>query len=134
MYFVDGGQFIPTCFVYLAIFAILCRMKSLGKTLKEARELIPFTLRQVEEAAGISNAYLSQLENDKIKKPSASVLYKLASLYQIDLNVLLFAAGIIKEKPTKGHSVLNSLAKKGGQLTPEEEKQLLEYLKFLRSK
>lgn len=109
-------------------------MKSLGKTLKEARELIPFTLRQVEEAAGISNAYLSQLENDKIKKPSASVLYKLASLYQIDLNVLLFAAGIIKEKPTKGHSVLNSLAKKGGQLTPEEEKQLLEYLKFLRSK
>jgi len=49
-------------------------MKSLGKTLKVSRELIPLALRQVEEATGISNAYLSQLENDKIKKPSANVL------------------------------------------------------------
>ena len=52
----------------------LISMKSLGKTLKVSRELIPLALRQVEEATGISNAYLSQLENDKIKKPSANVL------------------------------------------------------------
>lgn len=52
---------------------------SLGETLKSARELIPLTLRQVEEAVGMSNAYLSQLENEKIKKPSANVLYKLST-------------------------------------------------------
>ena len=45
-------------------------MKTLGKTLKDAREGVPFTLKQVEEATGISNAYISQLENEKIKKPS----------------------------------------------------------------
>lgn len=105
-------------------------MKTLGRTLKEARELIPLTLRGVEDAVGISNAYLSQLENDKIKKPSANVLYKLAFLYNIELDVLLYAAGIIKEKPNKGYKILDQL----GKLTPEEEKQVLQYLKFLRSK
>ena len=70
-------------------------MKTLGKTLKDARELIPLTLRQVEDAIDISNAYLSQLENDKIKKPSANVLYKLANLYRIELNTLLEASGVV---------------------------------------
>lgn len=109
-------------------------MKSLGATLKENRELLGLTLRQVEEAVGISNSYLSQLENDKIKKPSASVLYKLSALYKINLDILLYAAGIIKDKPTGINSTLASLARKSGKLTPAEENQLLQYLKFLRSK
>lgn len=108
-------------------------MKTLGETLKEYRGLTGLTLRQVEEASGISNAYLSQLENDKIRKPSASVLYKLSCLYRINIEVLLFAAGIINEKP-EGNGILQGLAAKAGQLTPDEEKQLLEYLQFLRFK
>jgi transcriptional regulator with XRE-family HTH domain len=107
-------------------------MKTLGQTLKEARELIPFTLRQVEEATGISNAYNSQLENDKIKKPSANVLYKLSCIYKIDLRELLLAAGIIiqgeqtQEMKDMGKSLKN--------LTPKEHQQLTDYLRFLRHK
>ncbi|WP_367119167.1 helix-turn-helix domain-containing protein, partial [uncultured Mucilaginibacter sp.] len=41
--------------------------KTLGGLLKEARELRRLSLREVETQSGISNAYLSQLENDKIK-------------------------------------------------------------------
>jgi transcriptional regulator with XRE-family HTH domain len=108
-------------------------MKSLGQTLKDARELIPLTLRQVEEAAGISNAYLSQLENEKIKKPSANVLYKLASLYNIELNSLLAAAGIIQESTDAKSKLLNSAALSAEKLTTAEEEQLLKYLKFLRN-
>ena len=108
-------------------------MKSLGKTLKDARELIPLTLRQVEEAAGISNAYLSQLENDKIKKPSANVLYKLSSIYNIELNSLLAAAGIIKESSEAKSRLLNNAALSAEKLTSAEEEQLLKYLKFLRN-
>ncbi len=52
--------------------------KSLGEKLRDARETQALTLRQVEEITGISNAYLSQLENNKIKKPSANILYKLS--------------------------------------------------------
>jgi transcriptional regulator with XRE-family HTH domain len=106
--------------------------KSLGKTLKDSRELIPLTLRQVEEAIGISNAYLSQLENDKIKKPSANVLYKLASLYNIELDTLLYAAGIIQAEPLRKSKLLNTVALSAEKLTIEEEQALLDYLKFFR--
>lgn len=48
---------------------------------KEARKKSKLTLRQVEEITGISNAYLSQLENGKIKKPSYDVVQKLNDVY-----------------------------------------------------
>jgi HTH-type transcriptional regulator, competence development regulator len=107
-------------------------MKSLGKKLKDSREIMSLTLRQVEEATGISNAYLSQLENDKIKKPSANVLYKLASLYQVELDSLLYAAGIIESASPQKSQLLNTAALSAEKLNSEEEQALLDYLKFLR--
>jgi transcriptional regulator with XRE-family HTH domain len=110
-------------------------MKSLGGTLKELREIQKFTLRQVEEVTGISNAYLSQLENDKITKPSANVLYKLSNIYNVELNTLLAAAGIIEKQAAPPNKLLNSIAfSTESSLTKEEEDALLEYLKFLRQK
>jgi transcriptional regulator with XRE-family HTH domain len=108
-------------------------MKTLGATIKEYRRLMKLTLRQVEDAAGISNAYLSQLENDKIKKPSADVLYKLSCLYCVNIEVFLYAAGIIKDKPLTNSNLLKDIAK-AAQLTPEEEEQMIQFLNFLRNK
>ena len=67
------------------------------KILKYLRQEANLTLIQVEEATGISNAYLSQLENGKIKHPSAQSLYALAKLYSTNIEDLLIAAGMIKE-------------------------------------
>lgn len=107
-------------------------MRSLGQTLKDSRELMSLTLRQVEEATGISNAYLSQLENDKIKKPSANILYKLASIYNIELNNLFVAAGIIQESEGAKNNLFSNVALSAEQLTKEEERALMTYLKVLR--
>ncbi len=107
-------------------------MRSLGQTLKNSRELMSLTLRQVEEATGISNAYLSQLENEKIKKPSANILYKLASIYNVGLDNLLVAAGIIEESEEAKNKLFNNAALSAEQLTPEEERALFAYLKILR--
>ena len=114
-------------------------MKTLGNTLKAARELVPFTLRQVEDATGISNAYLSQLENDKIKKPSANVLYKLASIYKIELNTLLSASGIIEksteaEPEKKNNEWLNRLAFYSDDFSTEQQDEILEYIKYMKFK
>ncbi|MCC7302468.1 MAG: helix-turn-helix transcriptional regulator [Bacteroidia bacterium] len=120
--------------------------KTLGEELRSARETKGFTLRQVEEVTEISNAYLSQLEHDKIKKPSANVLYRLANLYGINFSHLLTDAGIIDsplvETGTKnftGNSAKNKAPHSLGgyalsseNLSPEEEKALVEYLKFIR--
>lgn len=116
-------------------------MKSLGNTLKEARELIPFTLRQVEDATEISTAYLSQLENDKIKKPSANVLYKLANFYKIDLNTLLVAAGIVEKSKTDpgedaraANEFINRVAFMADNFTEEQKAEIFEYIKYLKFK
>ena len=49
---------------------------------KQKRLSKGLTLRQVEEKTGISNAYLSQLENGKIKKPSYDTIQKLNAVYE----------------------------------------------------
>lgn len=113
-------------------------METLGKTLKSTRENVSFTLRDVEIATGISNAYLSQLENDKIKNPSANILYKLANVYKINLNVLLCASGIIEKKDVSENTDVQSFLEKEiafykDKLSIDEEKEIVNFMKFLRS-
>lgn len=50
-----------------------------GTWVYETRNRLGYTLRQIEDATGISNAYLSQLENGKIKKPSHDTVVKLTN-------------------------------------------------------
>ena len=113
-------------------------METLGSFLKEIREVNSLTIRQIEDATGISNAYLSLLENDKIKKPSANVLYKLASVYNIELSLLLSAAGIIQKKDDGVSDEQNILAQRiafyASKLSKEEQKEIFNYLKFMKHK
>lgn len=109
--------------------------KSFGEGLKTARELRKLSLREVEEATGISNAYLSQLENDKIKKPSPHFLHKLAALYEISYELLMEAVGYVKRKNVQGPKTLAGAALFSQEkLTSEEEEKLADYLAFLRTK
>lgn len=111
------------------------KAKSLGEGLKVARELRNLSLREVEEATGISNAYVSQLENDKVKKPSPHFLHKLAALYDIGYELLMESAGYVKRKNPDGPKTLAGAALFSQEkLTSEEEESLAEYLAFLRSK
>lgn len=106
--------------------------KTLGQLLRQAREIGGYTLRQVEEATGISNGYLSQLETGKIKKPSANVLYKLAQMYCIELETLLGSCGLISGMSSKVAHILTPISKTVTDLTKDEERELVEYLHFLR--
>lgn len=106
---------------------------TLGAELRRLRQLHGFTLKDVERATGISNAYLSQVETGKIEKPSPDKLYKLAETYQVEYDQLMQAAGYIVKKDkqrTLAGAALSTLQ----NLTPEEEEALAEYLTFLRSR
>lgn len=61
----------------------------LGPFIKTAREQRAMTIRQAEKLSGISNAYLNQIENGKVKNPSPGILNKLSQLYQIPYEMLL---------------------------------------------
>lgn len=110
--------------------------KTLGSLLKTAREINKFSLRDVEEVTNISNAYLSQLENEKIKSPSANYLYKLSNLYRLNFEELLEKAGVIE--PTmdnvKTKKNLNNIALYSNSFTKDEEDELIKYIKFMKSR
>jgi transcriptional regulator with XRE-family HTH domain len=110
---------------------------SLGQYLKTVRQAQGLTLRAAEESSGVSNAYLSQLENEKIAKPSPNILYKLAELYGTSYEDLMGKAGYIVRRnevdsPKLGLSGAALAAME--DLTPEEEHELMNYISYLRSR
>jgi len=108
--------------------------ESLGQYLRRIRKERNLTLRAVEGKTGISNAYLSQLENSKITKPSPHFLNKLAECYDIPYERLMELSGYplpelrIDEKPAF------RISGRFEDLTEEEKKRVLEYIEFLRSR
>ena len=96
-----------------------------------------FSLREVEEATGneVSNAYLSQLENGKIQKPSPNVLHRLAEVYGVRYETLMEKAGYLLPPTGRDSGRRTRLAVFAiDDLTAEEEEELLKYLAFLRSR
>lgn len=104
-----------------------------GSDLRIAREVKKLSLREMEEKTGISNSYLSQLENNKVKEPSPNVLHVIAEAYGIPYIDLMEKAGYIvprKEKnPIDGVvlSVLNGLDK-------EDIEEVKNYVRYIRMK
>ena len=106
--------------------------QSLGEFLRTIRLSMPMTLREAEDASGVSNAYLSQLEHGKILKPSPHFLHKLAVAYGVSHEALMEKAGYVDKGPTaRLTGRLAMFANK--KLTAEEEQELLKFLGYIRS-
>lgn len=110
---------------------------TLGGYLAAVRSDRGLSLRQVEELTGkeVSNAYLSQLENDKVKQPSPNILHALSDTYDIDYIGLMERAGYLAPQQSsvspKRHGRAATFAEI--DLTSDEEAELLRFLKFMRS-
>jgi len=110
-----------------------------GETLRRLRKGLGYTLKEVEAMTGINNAYLSQVENGKITKPSSDKLFALAEVYQVPFEQIMYAAGYLKSEPTpdvpsEAPKTLIGAVLSSKNLTAEEEAKLAEYLEFLRSR
>ncbi len=107
-------------------------METVGEVLKKRREELGVTLREVEDKVAISNAYLSQLENGKISQPSPSVLRKLADFYKVSYARLMELAGHPTVTAKERKAVFFRTSTGLQEITKDEEKELVEYLRFLR--
>lgn len=87
-----------------------------GKYLRGLRKSKKMTIRQLELYAGVSNAYLSHIENGKRGIPSPDILKKLSTPLGVDYDELMEKAGYIEDN--------NKEAKK------EAAEKLLEYLEL----
>lgn len=70
---------------------------NLGEFLREQRRNAKLSLRQLADAAGVSNPYLSQIERG-LRKPSAEILQQLAKALRISAESLYVQAGILDER------------------------------------
>lgn len=69
---------------------------SLGEYIRDQRKSAQYSLRQLAEAAGVSNPYLSQIERG-LKKPSAEILQQIAKALRISAETLYVRAGFLED-------------------------------------
>ncbi|HYZ53345.1 MAG TPA: helix-turn-helix transcriptional regulator [Streptosporangiaceae bacterium] len=74
------------------------RVNSIGDYIREQREQAKISLRQLSQAAGVSNPYLSQIERG-LRKPSAEILQQIAKGLRISAEALYVQAGILEDRP-----------------------------------
>jgi transcriptional regulator with XRE-family HTH domain len=104
---------------------------SLGSTLRERRETLGWSLRDVERKTngGISNGYLSLLESDEVKQPSPRHLHLLAGVFEISYALLMKLAGYVVPNASE-QSLSPGWAFAGlDDLTPEELSEVEELVK-----
>lgn len=109
---------------------------NLGAYINSVRRGLDMSLRDVEEATNkeVSNAYLSQLENGKISKPSPHILYSLSRVLNVAYEELMKRAGYIVPSVDRSDRSKHGKAATFAidNLTKEEEAALLEHLAYMR--
>ncbi len=101
-------------------------MAALGDFIKAQRELTKRSMRQVAQAAQISNAYLSQVERG-IYKPSADVLRSIADALDISRETLMRQAGLLDPESSTGTGPgVEEAIKVDDRLTAKQKEALLE--------
>jgi transcriptional regulator with XRE-family HTH domain len=98
------------------------RVSDLGGFLREQRQQARMSLRQLADAAGVSNPYLSQVERG-LRRPSAEVLQQIAKGLRISAEALYVRAGLLEQ--TDGSEVPAAVAA-DPYLTERQKRVLLD--------
>jgi transcriptional regulator with XRE-family HTH domain len=108
-------------------------MDSIGSYIREQREQAKISIRQLAQAAGVSNPYLSQVERG-LRKPSADILAQIAKGLRISAEALYGEAGALDEQlgEAPGPSVLDAI-KADTEITERQKQMLIDvYESFIK--
>jgi transcriptional regulator with XRE-family HTH domain len=106
--------------------------EELGKRLAAARADRNWSLREVERRTGIRNAHLSQIETGAIERPAPNVLWALAEVYELDMHELMRMSGHVESATTgTSGSVMGAALRALGDLSPEQQKEVLRFMREL---
>jgi len=95
----------------------------IGAYIREQREQAKISLRQLAQAAGVSNPYLSQIERG-LRRPSADILQQIARGLRISAEALYVQAGFLEDRPP-GPAVRDAVLA-DPELTERQKQMLLE--------
>jgi transcriptional regulator with XRE-family HTH domain len=102
---------------------------AIGSYIREQREQAKISLRQLAQAAGVSNPYLSQIERG-LRRPSADILQQIARGLRISAEALYVQAGFLEDRPP-GPGVRDAVLA-DPELTERQKQMLLEVYESFR--
>lgn len=100
----------------------------IGSFIKDLRENAKISLRQLAQQAGVSNAYISQIERG-LRKPSAEVLASIASALRVSTPAMYLRAGLLGDSDT--HGVIAAIAA-DSELTLAQKQSLTQIYETFR--
>lgn len=122
--------FQPLCCAHQAL--VCPQMTTLAQTLRDRREELGLSLREVERRTSIANAHLSQIETGKIEKPEVSLLFELAQAYDMDLVQLIEKSGRLSGETSSTERALTAAALRVvGQLPAHDKAETLNFMRRL---
>jgi transcriptional regulator with XRE-family HTH domain len=104
-------------------------VSSIGSFIREQREQARISIRQLAQATGVSNPYLSQIERG-LRKPSADILQQIAKGLRISAEALYVQAGILEDRP-EGAGVRDAVLA-DPDLTERQKQMLIELYESFR--
>ncbi|MCX2927557.1 helix-turn-helix domain-containing protein [Streptomyces sp. NEAU-W12] len=104
---------------------------NLGDYLREQRRNAQLSLRQLADAAGVSNPYLSQIERG-LRKPSAEVLQQVAKALRISAETLYVRAGILDAERNRDDVETRAVILADLALTERQKQVLLQIYESFR--
>jgi transcriptional regulator with XRE-family HTH domain len=105
-------------------------VNAIGEYIRQQREQAKISLRQLADAAGVSNPYLSQIERG-LRRPSAEILQQIAKGLRISAEALYIQAGILEDRPSDSGVRAAVLTDQG--LTERQKQIILEIYDSFRA-
>jgi len=102
---------------------------AIGAYIREQREQAKISLRQLAQAAGVSNPYLSQIERG-LRRPSADILQQIAKGLRISAEALYVQAGFLEDR-SPGTAVRDAVLT-DPELTERQKQMLIEVYESFR--
>lgn len=110
-------------------------MTTLAQMLRDRRDDLGLSLREVERITGVSNAHLSQIETGKIERPEVSLLFQLADAYDLDLVDLMRLGGHLSSAGAGSERALMAAALRAvGELPVHQKAEALSFIRRLARK
>lgn len=104
-------------------------VSSIGSYIREQREQANKSIRQLAQAAGVSNPYLSQVERG-LRRPSADILQQIAKGLRISAEALYVQAGILDDK--KGETSVTEAIMADPEITERQKQMLIDIYESFR--
>ncbi len=104
-------------------------VSSIGSYIREQREQAKISIRQLAQAAGVSNPYLSQVERG-LRRPSADILQQIAKGLRISAEALYVQAGILDDRP--GETTVTDAIMADPEITERQKQMLIDIYESFR--